>query len=105
MAPLSPSPTHDALQWFVDVVARRGGDVSRDELAQHAGKNFLGPTAGTSERFKAFATEASGAVLESIEVDDPTYIRAYIATGTKRWQVILQVEDSKLSYLSYHPVH
>jgi len=104
MGPLSPSRGHQELEWFVDVIAHRKGDVSHDELVEHVDKKLLGPVSTTTADFHKWAAEANGAVLESIEVDDPTYIRAYLATHDARWKLIIQVEPStsKLTYLSWN---
>jgi len=46
--------------------------------------------------------EARGAVVESIEVDDPTYLR-WVVAGTKRWRVILEIDSGsgKLTFLQH----
>jgi hypothetical protein len=104
MGPLSPSPGHQVLEWLVDVIAHRKGDVSHDELVEHFDKKLLGPVSTTNGDLHTWAAEANGAVLESIEVDDPTYIRAYLATHDRRWKVIIEFEPStsKLTHLSWH---
>lgn len=97
---LSPSPTHRVLEWLVDVITRRHGDVSMDEIAEYCGPGFLGPTAGTQSALASYAKRADGAVLESIEVDDPTYVRAYLATRDHRWKLIFEI-DKKTELLEY----
>ncbi len=96
---------HRALAWLVDVLAHRKGEVSRDEMAEYCGPGFLGPVAGTAERFHQWAQDVDGAVLEPLEVDDPTYVRGTIAKGGHRWTLILQIDPStsKLSYLRFAP--
>lgn len=103
MPALAPSPAHLALAWVVDVIAHRKGDVSREEMAEYCGPKLLGPTAGTAEAFRSWAKEADGAVLESLEVDDPTYVRGYLATRDHRWKLILEIDrsTSKLTYLQF----
>lgn len=104
MGPLSASPGHHVLEWLVDVIAHRKGEVSHDELVEHFDKKLLGPVSTTAADFHKWAAEADGAVLESIEIDDPTYIRAYLATHDFRWKVVIEFEPStsKLTYLSWH---
>jgi hypothetical protein len=101
MPKLAPTPAHRVLEWFVDVIGHRKGDVSREEIAEYCGPEFLGPTAGTVELFRKWAKEADGAVLESLEVDDPTYVRGYLATREHRWKLVLEIDraTSKLMYL------
>lgn len=103
MAPLAASPTHHVLEWLVDVITRRKGDVSREELAEYCDQRFLSPVAGTAEGFRTWASAADGAVLESLEVDDPTYLRGYLATRDHRWKIILEIDPStsKLTYLAF----
>lgn len=103
---LAPSPTHRVLEWLVDVIAHRKGEVSRDEMSEFCGPQFLTPVAGTAEQFHRWASDADGAVLESLEVDDPTYVRGYLATRDKRWKLILEIDasTSKLSYLRFESV-
>lgn len=104
MGPLSASTGHQVLEWIVDVIAHRKGDVSHDELVEHFDKKLLGPVSTTAADLHRWAAEADGAVLESIEIDDPTYIRAYLATHDRRWKVVIEFEPStsKLTHLSWH---
>jgi hypothetical protein len=106
MDPLSPSPAHHALEWLVDVLVHRKGDVPHDELVEHFDKKLLGPVSTTAAELREWAAAARGAVLESIEVDDPTYIRAYLATQDRRWKVIIEIEPStsQLTHVSWHLV-
>jgi len=103
MGPLSPSPGHQALEWVVDVLVHRKGDVSHDELVEHMDKKLLGPVSTATADFRKWAADANGGVLESIEVDDPTFIRAYVATHDGRWKLTIEFEasTSKLTYLSW----
>jgi hypothetical protein len=48
MGPLSASPGHQVLEWLVDVIAHRKGDVSHDELVEHFDKKLLGPVSTTN---------------------------------------------------------
>ena len=97
---LGTSATHRALAWIVDVIGAREGKVTRDELAQHANKKMLGPVAGFDTFLATWAADAKGAVDESLEVDDPTYLRGYVRAGDKRWKVIFELDDEgKISFL------
>jgi len=91
------------LEWFVDVIAHRNGDASRDELAAHVDAKMLGPASTLARSLHRWASDAGCAVLDHIEVDDPTYIRAFIATPQKRWMIILQIDPaaSKMTYVRY----
>jgi hypothetical protein len=103
MAALAPTSAHRVLAWVVDVITHRKGEVARAEIASYCGPKFLGPVAGFPEALKRWATVADGGVLESLEVDDPTYIRGYIATRDHRWKIILEIDDatSKLQYIRF----
>lgn len=105
MPALPPSPTHRVLEWLVDVIAHRKGEVSRDEMAEYCDAGFLGPVAGTAESFRRWASAADGAVLESLEIDDPTYVRGYLATQEHRWKLTFEIDQtSKMSYLRFETV-
>ena len=104
---LSASPGHQVLAWFVDVIAHRKGDAPRAELAEHLDAKMLGPASTITQSLHRWATDASCAVLDKIEVDDPTYLRAFIATADKRWMIILQIDPaaSKMTYVRYERAH
>lgn len=72
-------------------------------MADYCGPQLLGPVAGTTDAFHKWARDADGAVLLSLEADDPTYIRAYIETSEHRWRLILEIDPttSKLAYLRF----
>lgn len=106
MPALTPTPTHRVLVWLVDVIAHSKGEVSRDEMAEYCGPYLLGPVAGTADGFRKWANAADGAVLESLEVDDPTYVRAYLATRDHRFKLTIEIDSatSKLTYMRFETV-
>ncbi len=98
---LSSTPIHQQLAWFVDVLGTRNGVVQPDELAQHCEKKLLGPVSGMSDSLRGWATP--NLVVEKLEVDDPTYVRAILVAGDKRHGVIMTIDatSSKIDYLRY----
>ena len=95
------------LAWFVDAVTQRHGEVPPDELALHADKKMLGPVSGLDKDLPKYGAAAHCGWLDRIEVDDPTYVRAYVATVDKRWLLIMQIDvaTSKMTYLRFDPAH
>lgn len=100
---LAASPTHRVLEWYVDVITHRHGDVADDEILEYCGPGFLDPTSNFRENLKAQAEAADGAVLESLEVDDPFYVRGYLATSDRRWKIIMEINKTtkKMEYLRF----
>lgn len=56
--------------------------------------------------FRGWAKDADGAVLESLEVDDPTYVRGYLRARERRLKIILEIDQatSKLAYVKLETV-
>lgn len=106
---LGDMPTHRELAWIIDVLGRRQGVINAVELEQHWDSSSMrGPVAVQShiEGFRQWGAGATSATVDKIEVDDPTYLRAHVTVGDKRWRIILSLEPSsmKLEYLRWEPL-
>lgn len=94
---------HVQLIWIVDVIGRRRGSVDDPEVAQHWHEAKPMHVHNMRLFLAKWSEDASGAVIEQLEVDDPTYLRAWVVAGTRRWRVILEIDASsgKLTYLRH----
>jgi hypothetical protein len=105
---LEDTPIHQHMTWLLDVIGRRQGVVDITEINEHWDpRSVHGPVAIRLllDDFREWGRGSSSAYVESIEVDDPTYLRAHVLVGDKRWRVILSLNESsmKINFLKRNP--
>lgn len=91
---LSTTSMHRELAWFVELLGKRKGVVEPAELEQHYDRFKPALTPSVQKFLREWGAKADGAIVESLEVDDPSYVRAILATGSKRWRLILEISES-----------
>jgi hypothetical protein len=96
LAYTTDAPTHRELAWIVELLGARKGIADRDELAQHWDKSMLGamPLRQVVDGLSEWGAKTASLVVERIEIDDPTYLVAHVATPSYRWRVILSIDPS-----------
>jgi hypothetical protein len=94
------TPTHRQLGWLVEVLGQRKGVITASELAAHQDRVPPGSSDAMLAFYAGWGAETEGAVVEAIEVDDPTYIRAIVVAGDRRWRVVLTVDrDGRITFV------
>jgi hypothetical protein len=96
LAYAADTPTHRELAWIVDLLGTRKGVADRDELAQHWDRSMLGvmPLRQITEGLGEWGAKTESLVVERIEIDDPTYLVAHVATPSYRWRLTLSLDPS-----------
>ena len=98
-------PTQRQLAWLIELIGKRRGVVDEAELKDHFGPKMLKPALlpTTIEWLAKWGAEGQNAYVDSIDVDQDDYLRAFVVAGPKRWKVILNFDESssKIEYVQF----
>ena len=98
-------PTQRQLAWLIELIGKRRGVADEAELKDHFGPKMLKPALlpTTIEWLAKWGAEGQNAYVDSIDVDQDDYLRAFVVAGPKRWKVILNFDESssKIEYVQF----
>ena len=95
---LSDTPAHRELHWLIEVIGHRHGRIDAAEVGEHWGAAMARPMPAkqTIDEFQRWGEGLPEGVIETIEVDDPTYIVAHVVFGAKRWRVVVSLDPNTM---------